>query len=124
MAIDSRRNSDRSGAGPHGGVPRLWVPAFAAAALLVIAFFGGPVPPHACHRRSRRTRRRVREGVLLVAVGDHLERSRDAPGGNRQRRSAAVDNSYWNERETAQDLVYAYPLISADGGDMPAMIAS
>lgn len=85
----------------HWGLPR-WSAALATAALVVAAFFAGQTM-----RRPPATRLAGgNERILLVAVGDHLERAQivlaeianaGAPGkGN-------LDISY--ERQTAEDLV-------------------
>jgi hypothetical protein len=60
--------------------PRTWVPALAVTALLVIAFLAGRytqpgMPSAAPMPVATATKAPVRERVLLVAVGDHLERS-------------------------------------------------
>jgi hypothetical protein len=99
-------------------LPRRWLPVLAAAALLVIAFFAGrysPRPP----QQAAQTSSGVREGVLLVAVGDHLERSEmlliEIANANPHRSMNLVE-----ERETAQDLVYAnrlYRQTAATSGD-------
>jgi hypothetical protein len=97
---------------------RRWIPVFAAAALLVIAFFAGRYSPKPVPQVAQNVSG-VREGVLLVAVGDHLERSEmlliEIANSNPRRSMNVVE-----ERETAQDLVYAnrlYRQTAATSGD-------
>lgn len=79
----------------------LWAPA--ATALLVLAFLAGRItrPPAAPTLASGQ----VRERILLVAVGDHLERSQMvlAEIGNAPDSKGKVDISY--ERSMAEDLL-------------------
>lgn len=83
-----------------------WMLAPAAAALLAVAFFAGrmtrPTPGPAVAAAGQ-----VRERILLVAVGDHLDRSQmvlaelsNAPEGSG---NAKVDIS--SERQMAEDLL-------------------
>ena len=100
--------------------PRRWVPVMAAAALLVVAFFAGRYSPHAQQpQQIAQTITGVREGVLLVAVGDHLERSEmlliEIANANPERSMNLTDG-----REMAQDLVHAnrlYRQTAASSGD-------
>ena len=99
--------------------PRRWIPVLAAAALLVIAFFAGRYSPHSQEPEVAQTSTGVRERVLLVAVGDHLERSEmlliEIANANPRQAMNIVE-----ERETAQDLVYAnrlYRQTAATSGD-------
>jgi hypothetical protein len=99
--------------------PRRWVPVMAAAALLVIAFFAGRYSPHSQEPAVAQTPSGVRERVLLVAVGDHLERSEmlliEIANANPTQAMNVVQ-----ERLTAQDLVYAnrlYRQTAATSGD-------
>jgi hypothetical protein len=98
--------------------PRRWIPVLGAAALLAIAFFAGRYSPVAPQQVAQ-TSSGVRERVLLVAVGDHLERSEmlliEIANANPQRPMNVVE-----ERETAQDLVHAnrlYRQTAATSGD-------
>jgi hypothetical protein len=56
--------------------PRRWAPAFAMAALVIAAFLAGRYSPRADRPATMATQTQVRERVLLVAVGDHLDRSK------------------------------------------------
>jgi hypothetical protein len=98
--------------------PRHWIPVMAATALLVIAFFAGRYSPHS-QEQVAQTSSGVRERVLLVAVGDHLERSEmlliEIANANPKQAMNVVE-----ERLTAQDLVYAnrlYRQTAATSGD-------
>jgi hypothetical protein len=98
--------------------PRRWIPIAAAAALLLMAFFAGRYSPRPGQQVAQ-TSEGVREGVLLVAVGDHLERSEmlliEIANANPHRSMNVAE-----ERETAQDLVYAnrlYRQTAATSGD-------
>ena len=58
--------------------PRLWAAGAAVAALIIVAFLGGVFysrPPVAPVVAQQPTQQQIRERVLLVAVGDHLEHS-------------------------------------------------
>jgi hypothetical protein len=87
--------------------PHRWVLAGALAALLVVAFLTGRyLPPHGTQTASVGIPAQARERILLVAVGDHLERSQmvlveltNADG------KGPVDIS--SEQRTARDLVDA-----------------
>jgi hypothetical protein len=101
--------------------PRRWVPVMAAAALLVVAFFAGRYSPRPQQQQQQvaQTASGVHEGVLLVAVGDHLERSEmlliEIANANPERSMNLTDG-----RETAQDLVHAnrlYRQTAASSGD-------
>lgn len=100
--------------------PRRWVPVMAAAALLAVAFFAGRYSPHAQQpQQTAQAITGVREGVLLVAVGDHLERSEmlliEIANANPERSMNLTDG-----REMAQDLVHAnrlYRQTAASSGD-------
>lgn len=99
-----------------------WTAGLAAAAAILLAFWLGrrtapPVPPS-----PERSAAEVRERILLVAVGDHLERAQtvlleivNAPEG------AAVDLSA--SQRTAQDLASANRLYrqAAARADEPAV---
>ncbi len=86
-----------------------WVPVGAAAALCVMAFLLGRYSPRpgGVHVAQQPISGQARERILLVAVGDHLDRSQtvlielaNAPKGH-----GKIDIS--PERERAQDLVEA-----------------
>lgn len=89
------------------GQPRLWAAGAAVAALIIAAFLAGifyprPAAPPVAQQPAPQ---QIRERVLLVAVGDHLERSQmllveltHAPESG-----GTVDIS--NEQRRAQDLV-------------------
>ena len=84
---------------------RRWISCAAVAAMLVLAFYIGRFTQHpAAPPQQAAVPPQVRERILLVAVGDHLERSRivlaelaNASGPR------AVDIS--SERDRAQDLL-------------------
>lgn len=85
--------------------PRLWAAGAAVAALIIVAFLLGRLNRGEQPPVVVQTREQVRERVLLVAVGDHLERSQmllveltHAPESG-----GTVDIS--NEQRRAQDLV-------------------
>ncbi|HYX69278.1 MAG TPA: zf-HC2 domain-containing protein [Terriglobales bacterium] len=88
--------------------PRLWAAGAAVAALILAAFLVGrfyPRPPVQPVVAQQPTQQQIRERVLLVAVGDHLEHSQmllveltHAPESG-----GAVDIS--NEQRRAQELV-------------------
>ena len=88
--------------------PRRWVPVAAVAALCLMAFLLGRFWPRPEVDIARQPiSEQTRERILLVAVGDHLERSQmvlielaNAPKGQ-----GKIDIS--PERERAQDLVEA-----------------
>ncbi|MGH9663276.1 MAG: hypothetical protein ACRD9L_02490 [Bryobacteraceae bacterium] len=90
--------------------PRRWVPAGALAALVVAAFLAGrwrPAPPPPPVEMASGAQ--VRERVLLVALGDHLERSQmmlvelanSEPVNGKHK--GKLDISY--ERSAAEDLL-------------------
>jgi hypothetical protein len=90
---------------PRWFSPKRWAPVIAVLALLIVAFFAG--------RYSRREINQagqpgpaVRERVLLVAVGDHLNRSKmlliEIANADPERELDLSDG-----REMAEDLVYA-----------------
>ena len=54
---------------------RRWAAAAAMAALIVIAYFAGRFTPNRQPPQTASSAPQVRERILLVAVGDHLERS-------------------------------------------------
>lgn len=87
--------------------PRLWAAGAAVAAVIIVAFLVGRFYPGQQPQPQVvvQTREQVRERVLLVAVGDHLDRSQmllveltHAPESD-----GTVDIS--NEQRRAQDLV-------------------
>ena len=82
---------------------------------LVIAFFAGRYSPHSQEPEVAQTPSGVRERVLLVAVGDHLERSEmlliEIANANPRQAMNIVE-----QRETAQDLVLRQSLVSPDRG--------
>src|SRR5579863_8470797 len=101
--------------------PRRWALAGALAALLVVAFLAGRyMPPHPTETASQPIPPQARERILLVAVGDHLERSQmvlielaNADG------KGPVDIS--SEQRTARDLVDSnrlYRETAARAGDV------
>jgi hypothetical protein len=102
--------------------PRHWVWAGAIAALVIAAFFTGRGlrPP------QRQRAGEIRERVLLVAVGNHLERSQMvltelANADPLLARSAGLDISF--EQSTAEDLLEAnrlYRQTAASAGDAGA----
>ena len=85
-------------------MPRRWVPALAAVAILVVTFLAGRYSPHA-EQLVASAPSDVRERVLLIAVGDHLERSKmllvEIANADPTRKLVLGD-----ERETAEDLVH------------------
>jgi hypothetical protein len=98
---------------------RRWVPAFAAVAVLVIAFLAGRYSPRDEQQQLAGQPSAVRERVLLVAVGDHLERSKmllvELANADPSRKLAIAD-----EREIAQDLVHTnrlYRQTAVSAGD-------
>ena len=119
-----RRVESRIGsrARPHWGI-RNWALAAGMAAVIVLAFMAGrhESPPSPSPVKTVADGRQVRERVLLVAVGDHLERSQmvlaelanaGAPGKGR------LDISY--EQSAAHDLVESnrlYRMTAASAGD-------
>ena len=99
--------------------PRRWVPALAAVAVLVIAFLAGRYSPRAGQPQVAGEASAVRERVLLVAVGDHLERSKmllvELANADPSQKLAIAD-----EREIAQDLVHTnrlYRQTAVSAGD-------
>ncbi|HUK87698.1 MAG TPA: hypothetical protein VLT85_08550 [Terriglobales bacterium] len=97
---------ERPGLRPRLWQPRLWAAGAAVATLIVAAFLLGRFYPGGPHPAVVvQTREQVRERVLLVAVGDHLDRSQmllveltHAPESG-----GTVDIS--NEQHRAQELV-------------------
>lgn len=101
-----------------------WMAGLAAAAAIVLAFWVGrsSAPPAASSTAPARSAEEVRERILLVAVGDHLERAQtvlleivNAPEGE------AVDLS--SSQRSAQDLASASRLYrqAAATADEPAV---
>ena len=119
-----RRAQERSeSSGASSFRPYSWAAAGAVAALCVAAFLVGRFwPPRPQPPVAERIPEQVRERILLVAVGDHLDSSQrvlielaNAPQG---RGKGTVDIS--EERERAQDLVEAnrlYRQVVARAGD-------
>jgi hypothetical protein len=91
--------------------PRRWVPAVAVALLVVMAFVIGRFWPRPQPELSNASiSQPVRERILLVAVGDHLDRSQMlllemVNAGPEKDGTAPVDIS--SEQARAQDLVSA-----------------
>jgi hypothetical protein len=87
--------------------PAKWVPVLAAAALIVVAFFAGRYSPRTDHPVARNIEGggEIRERVLVVAVGDHLERSKmllvEIANADPDQKVDLFD-----QREVAEDLVY------------------
>ena len=83
-----------------------WLPAALAAGLLVAAFVAGRYSPRTPEPVAMQVNPEVREQVLLVAVGDHLQRSKMLliEVANADPASAF---SFTDGRATARDLVYA-----------------
>lgn len=87
--------------------PAKWVPALAAAALLIVAFFAGRYSPRTDNSPAATASAggQVRERVLVVAVGDHLERSKmllvELANADPDQKVDLFD-----QREVAEDLVY------------------
>ncbi len=97
-----------------------WKPLAAAAAmagLMIAAFFAG----HSWQKpRTEAAKNDVRERVLLVAVGDHLERSQMmlVELSNADAKQGALDISY--EQQAAEDLIESnrlYRQTAASAGD-------
>jgi hypothetical protein len=100
---------------------RNWALAAGMAAVIVVAFIAGRHESAPAPMKSLADGRQVRERVLLVAMGDHLERSQmvlaelanaGTPGKGR------LDISY--EQSTAHDLVESnrlYRMTAASAGD-------
>ena len=86
--------------------PAKWIPVLAAAALMIVAFFAGR---HSMSKDQRVTQSagnsEVRERVLVVAVGDHLNRSKmllvEIANADPDQKIDLFD-----QREVAEDLVY------------------
>lgn len=100
-------------------MPRRWIPAFAAVAVLIVAFLAGRYSPRPEQPQVAGEPSAVRERVLLVAVGDHLERSKmllvELANADPSRKLAIAD-----EREIAQDLVHTnrlYRQTAVSAGD-------
>jgi hypothetical protein len=86
--------------------PNKWIPAVGAAALLIVAFFAGRYSPRAEEPVAKTEQDgQVRERVLVVAVGDHLQRSKrllvEIANADPNRGFDVLD-----QREMAEDLVY------------------
>lgn len=85
--------------------PRKWVPAFGAAALMLTAFFAGRYSPRPAAPVAEVNGGQIRERVLIVAVGDHLERSKmllvEIANAD-----PSMDLDLFDQREAAADLVY------------------
>jgi hypothetical protein len=102
-------------------MPRRWAMAGAMAALVVAAFLAGRFWPHSRPdlQIARPVPPQVRERVLLVAVGDHLDRSQMVLLEIvNSKPSKEVDIS--DEQQSAQDLVAAnriYRQTAARSGD-------
>jgi hypothetical protein len=88
-----------------GWVGSRWSAVAAVAALVVIAFFIGRSLNRKPTNETARSNGPVRERVLLVAVGDHLERSQMvlAEIANAQPGQGGVDLEF--EQQTAEDLL-------------------
>lgn len=110
---------------PRPGVPRLWAPRWwilvpVAAALLVTAFLAGRISKVTGNTSVAAGAAKVRERILLVAVGNHMERSQmvlaeltNAPEGK-----GKIDIS--GERQQAEDLLEdnrLYRLTARNAGD-------
>lgn len=98
--------------------PRRWIPVLAAIAVLVVGFIAGRYSPRA-EQPVASAPSAVRERVLLVAVGDHLQRSKmllvEIANADPNQKMVIAD-----ERETAQDLVHAnrlYRQTASSAGD-------
>ena len=116
-----RRIQGRVGRRRMMWVPRWWMLVPAAAALMTVAFIAGRLsrPPAAPQLASSS---QVRERILLVAVGDHLDRSQmvlaelsNAPEGKGK---GKIDIS--SERNMAEDLLddnRLYRLTAHSAGD-------
>lgn len=85
--------------------PRRWAPVLAGIVLLVTAFFAGRYSPRPGQDTAAMPSAQ-RERILLVAVGDHLQRSEMLLVEIKNANPEAVF-SFVDSRETAQDLVYA-----------------
>jgi hypothetical protein len=99
--------------------PRRWLPAAVAAGLLVAAFFAGRYSPRPPEQAAVQTNSDVRERVLLVAVEDHLQRSKMLLIEVANANPGSVF-SFADGRATAQDLVYAnrlYRQTAVSAGD-------
>ncbi len=119
FGTDSSRNSEVAAAGQRGSRPGGGFRRFAAVAVLVIAFLAGRYSPRAGQPQVAGEASAVRERVLLVAVGDHLERSKmllvELANADPSRKLAIAD-----EREIAQDLVHTnrlYRQTAVSAGD-------
>ena len=104
--------------------PKRWLPAAAAAALVIIAFFAGRYSPRGDVAVSDNGQ--VRERVLVVAVGDHLQRSKmllvEIANADPE---AKLD--LFDQREVAEDLVYTNRLyrqtaVTAGDGRMVGLL--
>ena len=93
-----------------------WAPAVSVVALLLVAFFAGRYSQPAA-RQIVNERSGVRERVLLVAVGDHLNRSKmlliEIANADPERELDLTDG-----RETAEDLVHANRLYRQSAAQM------
>jgi len=90
----------------HWLMPKLWIPAFGALIVLVIGFVAGRYSPGKPQEVASAPASAIRERVLLVAVGDHLQRSEmllvEIANADPTQKLILGD-----ERETAEDLVHA-----------------
>jgi hypothetical protein len=108
-----RRIEPRLGTRRRRMIPPWWIWAPAMAALLVGAFLAGSLWQRAVAPVARNQSNQVRERILLVAVGDHLERSQmvlaelaNAPDGPSDGPSHGNDKlDISNERRMAEDLL-------------------
>jgi hypothetical protein len=102
-------------------VPRRWAVAAAMAMLVMGAFIAGRFWPwHGAGQAAGPVAPQVRERILLVAVGDHLERSQMVllELMNTKSQDDSVDIS--NERQRARDLIASnrlYRQTAARSGD-------
>lgn len=99
-----QRIAGQLGARPRRRVPSWWIWAPATAALVLAAFLAGRLS----HRQAPQvsaSNQQVRERILLVAVGDHLERSQMvlAELSNAPDKQGKLDIS--DERQMAEDLL-------------------
>lgn len=128
--LEPRLDRRRSASWRRWLAPRRWAAAVAFAAMLVAAFLAGrwhpaPAPPRV--ETAAASGSQVRERVLLVALGDHLERSQlmlielanaEPAGGKRK---GKLDISF--ERNAAEDLLESnrlYRLTAQKTGNLAA----
>jgi hypothetical protein len=90
----------------HWLMPKLWIPALGALIVLVIGFVAGRYSPGKPQEVASAPASAIRERVLLVAVGDHLQRSEmllvEIANADPTQKLILGD-----ERATAEDLVHA-----------------